>query len=69
MPDGWTRTLWRMRVLTPLCGLAAAALLAFSLITCRPVFASIQTALLIFNLRMAYIQWFVLQPEWPGRRK
>jgi hypothetical protein len=68
MPEWWLRRLWLMRICAPLCILWAACLIYVGLRFCQPIIVITNAALLVFEVYLTYVEWFVLQRAWPGRR-
>jgi hypothetical protein len=68
MPSCWVQMLWFMRISTLLAGAAAMLLLLFAIAMDRAAYVVFEAAILAVNVCLAYVQWFVLIPQWPGRR-
>ena len=68
MPREWRRMLWLLRISVPALGCVALGLLIACALTARWWLVPFEAALVGFNAWLTYIEWFVLQPEWPGRR-
>lgn len=68
MPRSWIVKLWLMRFAAPAVMLAAIANGAWAYSQGRTTWAAVNAILAAVNLYLTYVEWFVLQPQWPGRR-
>lgn len=59
----WNHTLWCMRVLCPLVGLAAAVAGYFAWRNGSSLLLLINVVLLGINIVLTYMQWFVFKPR------
>jgi hypothetical protein len=68
MPKWWVRKLWLMRFACPAVLVAAIANGLWAYSQGRFVAAAVNAILAVANIYLTYVEWFVLQPGWPGRR-
>jgi hypothetical protein len=68
MSKSWVRTLWVLRFSAPTVLLLAAANGLWAYSQGRNLSVAINAILVVANLYLTYVEWFVLQPGWPGRR-
>lgn len=64
----WIKRLRFMRIACPAALLAAIALGTWAYSQENYILVAINLVLMAVNSRLTYVQWFVLQPQWPGRR-
>lgn len=66
MPKDWSQRLRRMRVFALLLVLNTGGMLYFCIHD--PLLIMLYGPLFVGGVYLTYIEWFVLQHEWPGRR-
>jgi presenilin-like A22 family membrane protease len=68
MPASWRRRLWGVRVAAPLLAVFAALLCLRAVLRHDVFYVGLNGGLLLANAVLSYVEWFVFQPEWPGRK-